>query len=108
MLAPLARHGGRVEDLFELLFREDALLADKLDDPLAGLHGLRGELGGAMVADDRVQGRDRADAVLYVVPADLGVGRDSLDAVDAQRAGRVDEYRLRFEDAGGDDRLERI
>src|SRR4029079_6795760 len=53
--ASLASECGGVEDLIDLQVGQDVLAADELDDPLSGLHGLRGELGGALVPYDRVE-----------------------------------------------------
>ena len=58
-------------------FGEDLLLANQLEDAAAGLHRFGRELGRAVVADHRIERGDGADAVLDVVPADVGVGRDA-------------------------------
>src|SRR5690349_14436801 len=61
--ASLASECGRVEDLIDLLVRQDVLAAHELDDPLSGLHRFRSQLGRSLVPDDRVQRRGRPDAV---------------------------------------------
>src|SRR5215471_20860838 len=45
----------RVEEVFDLVLGQDLLLADHLEDALAALVGLGGELGRLLVADHRVQ-----------------------------------------------------
>jgi hypothetical protein len=55
---------------------QDVLAADELDDPLPGLHRFGGELGRALVPDDRVERRDGSDAVLDVALEDVRVRRD--------------------------------
>ena len=50
--ARMPGHRGGVEDLLDLRFGEQLLLADEFHDALAGAEGLGGELGGLLVADD--------------------------------------------------------
>ena len=65
--ASAARHGDRVEHLGDLLLGQDASSRAQLEDAAAGLHRLGGELGGALVADHRIERGDGADAVVDVV-----------------------------------------
>src|SRR4029077_20184677 len=98
----------RIENRGDLLLRQNPLLANQFEDPAAALCRLRRQLGGALVADDRVQRGDGTDTEIDVMAADVGIGGDALDTVHAQRLRRVDEQRLRFEDAGGNHRLEDV
>src|SRR5678816_1281873 len=99
---------GWVEDLIDLLVGEDVLAADELDDPLPGLHRFGGELGRALVPDDRVQRRDGPDAVLDIALEDVRVRRDPLHAVLPECARGIDQQRLALEHDGGDHGLERV
>src|SRR4029450_492455 len=60
---PLAGHGRGVERLGDLLLAEDLLLPQEIQDPAPRLHRLRGQRGGLVVADHRIEGGDGADAV---------------------------------------------
>ena len=62
--APSSR---RDQDLVDLRIGQDVLLAHQLDDALARFHRLGRELGRPVVADHRIERRDRADAGLDVV-----------------------------------------
>src|SRR5690349_3348376 len=106
--ASLPSECGWVEDLIDLRVAQDLLGADQLHDPLSGLHGLSSELGRALVPDDRVERRDRPDAALDIALEDVGVCRDSLDTVLAQRTRGIDQQRLALEYDGGDHGLERV
>src|SRR4029079_5364629 len=80
----LPGHRDRIEHLRDLLFGEDALLANQLHDAAASFHRLGCELGRTVVADHRIEGGHCADAVLDVMAADVLVGGDPVDAVHAQ------------------------
>ena len=70
---PLARHRRRSSTSAICSSVRTLLLADELEDAPAGLHRLGGELGRALVADHRVERRDRADAVVDVVGQTSGL-----------------------------------
>src|SRR5262245_40735321 len=55
-----------IEQFLNLLFGQDVLLTDDLDDALAALVGLVGELGRLLVAHHGIEGRDDADRGLHV------------------------------------------
>src|SRR3954463_4549704 len=86
----------RIEQIGDLLLGEDLLFADDLQDPLAALVGLGGELGGLVVADDRIERRHDADGGLRVVLQHLFVQRDAVDALGAERLRGGEEEMLRF------------
>src|SRR5215831_18829476 len=57
----------RIEKILDLVFGEHLLLADDLEDALAALVRLSGQLARLLVADHRVQGGDDPDRGLHVV-----------------------------------------
>ena len=66
------------------------MLDDQVIDTTSGLEGFLGDLGGVLVADDGVQGRDDTDALTYVAAALLFVGCDAIDAEGAEGIEAVD------------------
>ena len=76
----------RVEQVLDLRLGQDLLLADDLEDPLAALVGLVGQLGRLLVAEHRIERGHDADRRLHVVREHLLVHRDAVDALGAERA----------------------
>src|SRR3954470_1544579 len=99
---------GGAQNLLDLRVREDVLLADQLENPVARFQRLCRQLGRLVVSDDGVERGHRSDARLEIVLADIRIGGDAFDTVLPQCLRRVHEQRLRLEDAGGHDGLERI
>src|SRR5436190_2983680 len=87
----------RIEQILDLSLGEDVLLANDLENALAALVGLVGELGRLVVADDRVERGDDADRGFHVVLEHLLVHRDAVDAAGAEELGDVEQQMLRFD-----------
>src|SRR5262245_50990643 len=104
----LTRHGNGIEHAGNLLLRQELPLAHQLDDAPAGSHRLARQLGRTVVANDRIECRHGADAVLEIVTADVRVRGNAVDALHPQRIGRIHEHRLRLEDTRRDHRLEHV
>ena len=65
------------------------MLEYEVIDATASCKGLLGNLGRVLVADNRIQSRHDTDAVVHIGTATILVGRDALDATDAQRVEAV-------------------
>ena len=57
----------RIEQVVDLCFRQDFLLADDLEDSFAALVGFVRELRRLLVAEDRIERGDDADRGFHVV-----------------------------------------
>src|SRR5262245_13167148 len=85
-------HG--IEQLLDLLFGQDVLFPNDLDNALAALVGLVGKLGRLLVAHHGIEGRHDADRGLHVVRQHLLVDRDTVDALGPERPAGVVEQLL--------------
>ena len=101
-------HCLRVEGLVQFLLGHQAVLKHEVIDAAAGLEGFLRDLGGGLVADLRVQGRDNADGVLHHLVAVVHIDGDAVDALGAEGVHHINEPGLALEDALDDDGLHHV
>src|SRR6186713_2766668 len=75
----------RVEQLSDLLFRENLPFADDLENALAAPIGLAGELGRLLVSEHRIERGDDTDGGFHVAVEHFLVDGDAVDAALAER-----------------------
>ena len=92
----------------ELLGRDEAELQGRLAQGQALVVGVLGDLGGLVVADVAVEGRDLHEVGLQVVLDALAVGLDAVGAVLVEGHARVAQQLDGLQDAPGHDRLEDV
>ena len=103
----LRQHFG-LQDLVELLLRQQLLCQHQIVDAVAGDERFLRDLGGVGVADIGVERGDDADRVLDASAQMLAVGGDAVDAAFRQREAAGAQMVDALEQAVGDDRLEGV
>ena len=101
-------HGLRVKSFVQFFLCHQAMLEHEVVHATACLEGFLRDLGGGLVADVRVQGRDNADGVLHHLVAVLDIDSDAVDALGAEGFHYVDQPGLALEDALDDDGLHHV
>ena len=77
----------RFEYLVEFLLAEDAVFEHQLIHAATRFERLLGDFGRILIADDRIEGGNDADAVVHVSAAALLLCRNSVCLVDMQIIG---------------------